>query len=312
MKKSRCFRVLSVALVTVFAVVISPSERATAADFVIREAAGTIENITPAVEQFRVDLGGGKSAGANGLFGGVRREINWDAVPDQFSSPNDLPTDFFNTRSPRGVVFTTPGITFLVSAKGSAAKQRFSELNPTYSTEFTAFSPERIFTAVGSTVTEVNFFVAGTQKKAGVRGFGVVFTDVDSPESTKLELLDAAGVVIASAKAPAAPGNGRMSFLGLVIDTPTATRARITSGGLILGDGSPDGAFASRDKVAMDDFIYSEPIELPAPAVTTSTPSTVAPPATTATTKAPTSTQAVTTKKAAVKKSTKKAVKRRT
>ena len=155
----------------------------------VRQGAGTGDAVTVALDQFRADLGGGKTAGANGSFGGVRREINWDGVPDQFASPHDLPLDFFNTRSPRGAVFSTPGVSVLVSAKASVGKPRFGELNPTYAAEFSAFSPERIFTAVGSTVTEVSFFVPGTTTKGAVRGFGVMFTDVDSPESTKIELL---------------------------------------------------------------------------------------------------------------------------
>src|SRR5215813_8100052 len=65
--------------------------------------------ITPAVDAFRVDLGGGTVAGANGSFGGLRREINWDGVPANFSAPNLLPANFFNVNSPRGVVFATPG-----------------------------------------------------------------------------------------------------------------------------------------------------------------------------------------------------------
>ena len=51
---------------------------------------------TTARDSFRTALGGGAIAGANGSFGGVRREINWDGVPDASATPNDLPADFFN------------------------------------------------------------------------------------------------------------------------------------------------------------------------------------------------------------------------
>src|SRR5262245_58159199 len=59
----------------------------------VRSGAGA--GTTAARDQFRTDLGGGNVAGANGSFGGVRREINWDGVPDNFSAPNNLPFDFF-------------------------------------------------------------------------------------------------------------------------------------------------------------------------------------------------------------------------
>ena len=38
--------------------------------------------ITPTRDDFRTAVGGGSVAGANGSFGGLRREINWDGVPD--------------------------------------------------------------------------------------------------------------------------------------------------------------------------------------------------------------------------------------
>src|SRR5438045_2074127 len=72
--------------------------------------------ITPTRDAFRAAVGGGTVAGANGSFGGLRREINWDAVPDAKADPNFLPADFFNTTSPRGLVYSTPGTGFLVSA----------------------------------------------------------------------------------------------------------------------------------------------------------------------------------------------------
>src|SRR5688572_26040674 len=61
--------------------------------------------ITLVRDQFRTDLGGGTVGAANGSFGGLRREINWDGVPDALSSPNNLPANFFNVVSPRGVLF---------------------------------------------------------------------------------------------------------------------------------------------------------------------------------------------------------------
>src|SRR5215216_4988277 len=118
--------------------------------------------ITPTRDAFRTAVGGGTVAGANGSFGGLRREINWDGVPDTFADPNALPGNFFNVNSPRGAVLSTPGTGFLVSANaGLPTPILFGFPN-----DFQVFSPQRLFTAVNSPITDVNFFLAGTTTAA--------------------------------------------------------------------------------------------------------------------------------------------------
>ena len=231
--------------------------------------------ITGVRDVFRTDLGGGTVAGANGLFQdatGARREINWDGVPDARSAPNDLPADFFNVTSPRGAVFSTPGSGFQVSATAaSGTPVRFGNLSPGYATDFAAFSAERLFTALGSNITDVNFFVPGTTSPATVTGFGAVFSDVDLADSTTIQYFTPGGTSLGVFNVPVGetPGStldGNFSFLGVSFNSGEQIgRVRITSGNGVLGPNFPDADLvAGFDPVVMDDFLYSNPVPEPA------------------------------------------------
>jgi hypothetical protein len=218
--------------------------------------------IQAAVDQFRTDLGGGTTAGPNGSFGGVRREINWDGTPDGFSAPNSLPFNFFSLNSPRGANFATPapGSGFQVSADDnnpSSTPVEFGNLDPSYTGIFQTFSPQRLFTPIGNNITDVTFVVAtNTGVTATTSGFGVVFTDVDAAANATVQLFDAGGVSLGVFQAPAA--NNGLSFVGVSFDAgERVARARITSGNVAAGPGVTDGG--PNDVIVMDDFIYGEP-----------------------------------------------------
>src|SRR5689334_21399173 len=157
------------------------------AGFTVFEAAGpTVASITPTRDAFRTAVGGGTVAGPNGSFGGLRREINWDGVPDALSDPNPLPANFFNVNSPRGVVFSTPGTGFLVSANaGVSTPPLFGFPN-----DFQTFSPQKLFTAVNSPITDVNFFLPGTTTAATTGAFGLIFVDVEVANLTRVDFFD--------------------------------------------------------------------------------------------------------------------------
>ncbi len=220
------------------------------------EAAGANPaSITATRDAFRSAIGGGTVAGANGDFGGVRREINWDGVPSGFSDPNPMPANFFNVNSPRGVVFSTPGTGFLVSANaGEATPVLFG-----FSNDLQTFSPQKLFTAVGSNVTDVRFFVPGTNTAAATSAFGLVFADVEVAGLTHLDFFDLDDNLIFSRNALVA-GNQGLSFLGGVLwaGEGLISRVRITSGANTLISngilGNPNDDF-----VVMDDFIYATP-----------------------------------------------------
>ena len=197
-----------------------------------------------------------------GSFGTGRREINWDGVPDALSAPNNLPANFFNVNSPRGVVFATPGTGFQVSANSGVAPIEFGNINATYPGLFQTFSAQRLFTALGSNITDVNFFVPGSGTAAGVSGFGAVFTDVDLANSTSLQFFELDGSSLGTFFAPARAGEGTLSFLGVQFNASERIgRVRITSGNAALGGAEGGGV----DLVVMDDFIYAEPRAVPEP-----------------------------------------------
>ncbi|MBA3364499.1 MAG: hypothetical protein H0U03_01755 [Actinobacteria bacterium] len=181
---------------------------------VIRSAAGAAPaDIQATVDQFRTDLGT-LNTNTAGSFGSGRREINWDGVPDSLSAPNNLPADFFNVNSPRGVVFSTPGTGFQVSANAAnptSTPIEFGNIDPSYTAIFEAFSPQRLFTPLGSNILDATFFVAGSSTAATVKGFGAVFTDVDLANTTTIQLFDASNNSLGTFVAPAVAGAETLS-----------------------------------------------------------------------------------------------------
>jgi hypothetical protein len=252
---SRAARIFSLAAVAALVMVPASAEGKTPPAVNVQQAAGTsAAAIQSAVDAYRADLGN-LNPNVAGSFGSGRREINWDGVPDAFSSPNALPPDFFNVNSPRGVVFSTPGSGFQVSANAGVAPIEFDNINPTYSSLFTTFSPQRLFTALDSKVVDVRFFEPGSSTPATTSGFGSVFTDVDRARKTRIRYFDERNRPLATFDVPASPGSETLSFLGVRFLDKRVARVRITSGNRALGPNEKGG----RDLVVMDDFIYGEP-----------------------------------------------------
>jgi hypothetical protein len=215
-------------------------------------------DITGVVEAYR-GLLGPNNGGEPGSRGTGRREINWDGVPDELAAPNFLPPDFFNDAAApraRGAFFSTPGEGVQVSANANnptGTLPRFGNINPTYVETFTAFSQERLFSPIGSNIVDMTFFVPGTSTPAGVRGFGAVYTDVDT-DHTAFEYFDRNGNSLGKFAVPIADRG--LSFLGVAFDAPIVARVRIEYGTTALGpDDSP-----AYDVSVMDDFIYGEPV----------------------------------------------------
>ncbi len=216
------------------------------------------------VDSFRTTLGT-LNANVAGSFSSGRREINWDGVPDALSAPNNLPANFFNVNSPRGVVFSTSGTGFQVSGNAGIAPIEFDNINPTYSSIFQTFSPQRLFTALGSNILDVNVFVPGSNTPATVSGFGSVFTDVDLANLTSIQYFDTNNASLGTFFVPTA--NNGLSFLGVFFNAgERISRVRITNGNSILGPNDGIVDTPNVDVVVMDDFVYGEPQAVPEPA----------------------------------------------
>jgi len=280
---------LSVALATLGwtvlgALSVAHAQGNTSQDFVppqVFQAAGpTADSIQGTVDAYRAALGDPNNGNqpratlADPTKG--RREINWDGALGN-NTTTDIPVTPFNVfLNTRGAQFTTPGTGLSQAPPSGGPQGGLATLfnNPTYGTIFSPFSTPRLFTPVGSNITEALFFVPGSNgaTPATVSGFGAVFTDVDQPDgsgpgkkqgnrkaSTLIEYFDVDGHLLFSSFVPASPGDASLSFFGIVFDDASIARVRITSGNVAPG---PDDE-GKHDVVMMDDFLYGEPQPLP-------------------------------------------------
>jgi hypothetical protein len=237
----------------------------------------TNASIQGTVDAFRVEVGDPINGNAAGPLTSGRREINWDGGGATTAAAGSTPfTVFFNTR---GAGITTPGTGFLQTPLDSAANApQLAALNPTYvgaGTPFNDFSPVRIFTPVGSNITDVTFIVPGsaptnvfgTGIPATVSAFGAIFTDVDLDTSTSLQFFDINGNALTGVlNVPTGTAADQsLSFFGVIADAgEQIARVRITTGTAALGP--TDNPAQGVDMVVMDDFIYAEPRAVGTPA----------------------------------------------
>jgi hypothetical protein len=229
---------------------------------VFRAAGANPADIQVTVDAFRaaISLGGANNGNGNAFTIG-RREINWDGGANTLVA-TPLAGNFFNVTARRGADCTTPGTGFLQSARiptepGNTAL-RYGDVDPSYNTQFKAFSEQRLFASLGSPIVDVTMFTPADPTRPGtVNGFGVVFTDVDTATSTKIEYYDSNDRLLYTAYAQAADSG--LSFVGVRFDPGVRVRrVRIYSGTEAIGAGVTDST--ARDVVAMDDFVYSEPL----------------------------------------------------
>jgi hypothetical protein len=263
-------RLYSILLIACVAITLASAGTSEAA-FISFSVGGdaTTASIQATVDAFRAAVGAPDNLNLPGPIAGGRREINWDGGGATTAAPGPTPfTVFLNTR---GAGITTPGTGFLQTPLNAP---ELAAINATYATTFNTFSPLRIFTPLGSNITDVTFFVPGTSaggfgtgSRATVGAFGAVFTDVDLANSSSLQFFDINGnsLFAATNVLPGTVADRSLSFLGFVANAgERIARVRITTGTTALGPN--DDPSQGVDVVALDDFIYAEPRAVPEPA----------------------------------------------
>jgi hypothetical protein len=229
----------------------------------------TTASIQPTVDAFRAALGDPNNGNNAGPLASGRREINWDGGGATMAASSGTP--FTGFQNSRGATFTTPGTGFTQTPLTDVA---LTGIQAGYATTFNTFSPQRIFTPLGSNITDVTFSLPGSggATQATVAGFGAVFSDVDLVNTTTIELFNVANTSLGvfnvlPGTASTAPGRG-LSFLGLLANAgERIARVQITTGNQALGLADSNGNPV--DVVVMDDFLYSEAVLIPEPASAT-------------------------------------------
>jgi len=186
-------------------------------------------------------LGNPNNGNAAGPLAGGRREINWDGGGG-VSATALAGTPFNGFLNTRGAQFTTLGSGFIQGTPEGFATQ-FG--NASLSTSLADFSPLRIFSPIGSNVTDIGFFIPGpnaASQPATVTGFGAIFTDVDLPNSTSIEFFDIHNnSIFSQAVLPGTVPNGSFSFLGIANAVERIFHVRITSGNAPIGPNTEAG-----------------------------------------------------------------------
>lgn len=268
---------LACAIVTGAAALAAPP-LAGAAGVVFSDSGAQVGDLTgagDALTLFRAALGNNNGAAPTPGVTTGRREINWDAPGplDAAADPAFMPGNQFNGLAApfaRGAQFSTPGAGFFVSRRCAQDAAAFPcggsnilfGMGPGAGNDvnFRAFSEERIFTPVGSNLMDVTFAVPGSPGTAAtVSAFGAIFLDVEAANLTSMTFFDEFDVSLGTYLVDASVDSG-FSFLGVQFNAGERIgRVRLSLGDMTING---HGSFSAlqTDLVALDDFIYSEPL----------------------------------------------------
>jgi hypothetical protein len=216
---------------------------------------------------FEAAIGGVRNSAASPQTGGFRT-ITWDGVkldgtdfggetvvivPDKTIG---IPVNRFEGQ---GVVFEE---IYAVADDG------FLAVNPNVAGRFPAFSPLNTFAMFNDNSIGFRFALAAsptvTPEPATTRGFGAVFRNVQTPNTTSIEYFHGAASL---GKFFAPTGTqGQAEFLGVLFANPVVTSITITCGtdtlfsfdGTAIVSGGADSP-PTHNLVVTDDFVYPEP-----------------------------------------------------
>jgi hypothetical protein len=240
------------------------------------------------------DIVGGIKGPAGPLDAG-HREVLWDGVPEVLRNQTNFSATFFDRQLggaagvQGGVIFTEsngtgqevndalagvipdPGTVGPPGFANAALGGDFSNHNPVFAGNLLAFTQSASFAPLGTTITDITFHVAASDKPAVVSGLGIVFTSVDKPQSTFVEFFDDQDRSIARVYAPVQskgpfPNVGPLSatkipysFAGYVDHEARIARVRVVSGEVPVDEAANDMPEGTQDVVIFDDVYYGEP-----------------------------------------------------
>ena len=221
-------------------------------DVIVMKGTG---DINPVLTDFR-NLLGEQLNTTPGAIGG-RREINWDGIPAEMLNKK-LPVDFFNPTGASAIVSNQRGLLYSPTGNFQVSNTNFAEVNPAASQQFSSFSGDKSFANISTNLWDVEFQVPGQAVAATVQGFGIVFSDVDLPQSTSLEFFNGTKS-LGKYYVPAKNTNSNFSFLGVFFRNEQVTRVRVAHDSHLDKGENDISADGNADLVVMDNFLYSEP-----------------------------------------------------
>ena len=217
---------------------------------------GATGDINARLDEFRQLLGDQLNT-TPGLTTG-RREVHWDGIPEQLLNKK-LPVDFFNPVGDQATVANQRGLIYSTAGNFQVSKTNFAEVNASATNQFSNFTGDKSFANISSSLWDVEFQVAGKTEAAFVRGFGIVFSDVDLPNSTSMEFFNE-DRSLGKFFVPAKKGSN-FSFLGVYFKNEKVTRVSVAhdshldKGQKDISDNGP------ADLVIMDNFLWNEPVK---------------------------------------------------